>query len=115
MRSHKGKDKEKLQDFEQLEGALRRFVLEKRARSKLAPARTYLLNILTDLNVLATFNQDIAQSELDRVSAELDELEGARPEHNRDGEEKCIIRRKAPGHAYHERAYADPVDRTGDR
>ncbi|KAL8827531.1 MAG: hypothetical protein Q9191_003128 [Dirinaria sp. TL-2023a] len=74
-RKDKGKDKEKLQDFEHLEGALRRFVLEKRARSKLAPARTYLLNILTDLNVLATFNQDIAQSELDRVSAELDELE----------------------------------------
>ena len=74
-RKDKGKDKEKLQDFEQLEGALRRFVLEKRARSKLAPARTYLLNILTDLNVLATFNQDIAQSELDRVSAELDALE----------------------------------------
>ena len=71
----KGKDKEKLQDFEQLEGALRRFVLEKRARSKLAPARTYLLNILADLNVLATTNQDIAQSELDRVTAELDELE----------------------------------------
>lgn len=71
----KGKEKEKLEDFEQLEGALRRFVLEKRARSKLAPAKTYLLNILTDLNVLATVNRDIAQSELDRVTHELEELE----------------------------------------
>ncbi|KAL8947083.1 MAG: hypothetical protein Q9222_006600, partial [Ikaeria aurantiellina] len=73
----KGKDKEKRQDFEHLEGALRRFVLEKRARSKLAPARTYLLNTLTDLHVLGTFNRDIAQSELDRALRELEELEPA--------------------------------------
>lgn len=71
----KGKEKEKIEDFERLEGALRRFVLEKRARSKLAPAKTYLLNILTDLNVLATVNRDIAQSELDRVTQELEELQ----------------------------------------
>jgi len=71
----KGKEKEKLQDFENLEGALRRFVLEKRARSKLAPARTYLLNVLGDLNVLATVNRDVAQSELDRVTKELTDLE----------------------------------------
>lgn len=73
----KGKDKEKLQDFEHLEGALRRFVLEKRARSKLAPAKTYLLNILTDLHVLAAHNRDIAKSELERVTAELEEIEPA--------------------------------------
>jgi len=71
----KGKDKEKIQDFEDLEGALRRFVLEKRARSKLAPAKTYLVNCLGDMNVLATVNRDVAQSELDRVSKELAELE----------------------------------------
>lgn len=73
----KGKDKEKVQDFEQLEGALRRFVLEKRSRSKLAPAKTYLLNILTDLHALATINRDVAQSELGRVTQELEELEPA--------------------------------------
>ncbi|KAF5009686.1 hypothetical protein F66182_15529, partial [Fusarium sp. NRRL 66182] len=49
----KGKEKEKIQDFEKLEGALRRFVLERRARSKLAPARTYILNVLSDINTLA--------------------------------------------------------------
>ena len=73
----KGKEKEKLQDFEKLEGSLRRFVLEKRARSKLAPAKTYLLNVLADLNLLATVNRDVAQSELDRVSQELQEIEPA--------------------------------------
>lgn len=71
----KGKDKEKIRDFNILEGALRRFVLEKRARSKLAPAKTYLMNCLGDLNILATVNRDVAQSELDRVSKELSEIE----------------------------------------
>ena len=76
-KKNKGKEREKLQDFENLEGSLRRFVLEKRARSKLAPAKTYLLNILTDLNLLATVNRDVAQSEFDRVSQELEEIEPA--------------------------------------
>ncbi|KUJ21730.1 transmembrane GTPase fzo1 [Mollisia scopiformis] len=71
----KGKDKEKIQDFENLEQSLRRFVLEKRARSKLAPARTYLLNVLNDVQTLATVNQEVAQSELDRVTKELNDLE----------------------------------------
>ncbi|KAL1955406.1 hypothetical protein VTO42DRAFT_8562 [Malbranchea cinnamomea] len=73
----KGKEKEKIQDFEKLEASLRRFVLEKRSRSKLAPAKTYLLNVLSDLNLLAAVNRDVAASELDRVSKELDELEPA--------------------------------------
>ncbi|KAI5864557.1 hypothetical protein GGS23DRAFT_452894 [Durotheca rogersii] len=71
----KGKEKEKVRDFEKLEQSLRRFVLEKRARSKLAPAKTYLLNILNDLNVLATVNSDVAQFELDRVTNDLREIE----------------------------------------
>ncbi|KAF9877952.1 transmembrane GTPase fzo1 [Colletotrichum karsti] len=71
----KGKDKEKIRDFENLEQSLRRFVLEKRARSKLAPAKHYLLNILKDVNELANVNTEVAQSELDRVTKELREIE----------------------------------------
>ncbi|KAI9158951.1 transmembrane GTPase Fzo1 [Paramyrothecium foliicola] len=71
----KGKDMDKIRDFEALEQSLRRFVLEKRARSKLAPARTYLLNILNDVNTLATVNHEVGQSELDRVTQELKQLE----------------------------------------
>ncbi|KAK2798626.1 hypothetical protein FQN50_008784 [Emmonsiellopsis sp. PD_5] len=70
----KEKEEEKIQDFENLESALRRFVLDKRSRSKLAPAKTYLLNILSDLHVLASVNRDVASSELDRMTKELDEL-----------------------------------------
>ncbi|KAH8782813.1 transmembrane GTPase fzo1 [Diaporthe sp. PMI_573] len=71
----KGKDKEKLRDFQNLEQSLRRFVLEKRARSKLAPAKHYLLNILNDVHSLANVNAEVAQSEFERVGKELRELE----------------------------------------
>lgn len=71
----KGKDPEKERDFGDLETSLRRFVLEKRARSKLAPAKTYLLNVLGDVHNLATVNRDVAQQELERVKKEMDALE----------------------------------------
>ncbi|CAK7221541.1 mitofusin [Sporothrix curviconia] len=71
----KGKGKEKLRNFESMEQALRRFVLEKRAQSKLAPAKNYLLNILNDVNALATVNTEVAQSEITRVGNELSEIE----------------------------------------
>ncbi|KAL4920556.1 hypothetical protein BDW62DRAFT_176738 [Aspergillus aurantiobrunneus] len=73
----KEKEKEKIQDFENLESSLRRFVLEKRSRSKLAPARTYLLNLLADLNALASVNRDVAEKELQNVLQELADLEPA--------------------------------------
>lgn len=73
----KGKEKQKIDDFNELEVSLRRFVLEKRARSKLAPARTYLMNVLGDLHSLATVNRDVAVSELERVERELSDLEPA--------------------------------------
>ncbi|KAJ8607913.1 hypothetical protein MRB53_040009 [Persea americana] len=69
------KEKEAQNDFNELEASLRRFVLEKRARSKLAPARTYLMNVLGDLNTLANVNKSVAQNELDRVTEELKQLE----------------------------------------
>ncbi|KKA28057.1 hypothetical protein TD95_001549 [Thielaviopsis punctulata] len=71
----KGKAADNLRDFQNLEQALRRFVLEKRAKSKLAPARKYLLNILNDLNSLASVNQEVANEELQRVKKELLALE----------------------------------------
>jgi mitofusin len=71
----KGKEAEKQRDFADLEASLRRFVLEKRARSKLAPAKTYLLNVLGDMNNLATVNRDACQAELERVKKEMEALE----------------------------------------
>ncbi|CAK7272711.1 mitofusin [Sporothrix epigloea] len=71
----KGKGREKLRNFESMEQSLRRFVLEKRAQSKLAPAKNYLVNILNDINALATVNAEVAQSEIARVGDELSEIE----------------------------------------
>jgi mitofusin len=61
-------------DFDQLEASLRHFVLEKRAISKLKPAKTYLDNILHDLEVLADVNQKMSKQERDRLLDELNAL-----------------------------------------
>lgn len=61
-------------DFDQLEASLRHFVLEKRAISKLKPAKTYLDNILHDLEVLADVNQKMSKQERDRLLDELNSL-----------------------------------------
>ncbi|KAI5305670.1 hypothetical protein KEM56_003694 [Ascosphaera pollenicola] len=79
----KGKDKDKgkskddeksMRDFGNLEASLRRFVLEKRSHSKLAPARTYLMNVLSDLFVLASANKEVATKEYQTAKRELDAL-----------------------------------------
>lgn len=69
-----GKEEGKIKDFEDLEQALRSFVLDKRARSKLAPAKTYLLNLLSDIETLAAVNKEMAASDLDRIRNELEEI-----------------------------------------
>lgn len=69
-----GSDPEKLKSFEELEHNLRSFVLDKRARSKLAPAQTYLLNLLSDLETLAKVNVDTVTEELRRIEEELEKI-----------------------------------------
>ncbi|KAK9471495.1 P-loop containing nucleoside triphosphate hydrolase protein [Dipodascopsis tothii] len=61
-------------DFDRLETALRNFVLEKRAMSKLAPAKTYLVNVLSDLEAIAAYNEDITTSEVQRLHDQLEEI-----------------------------------------
>ncbi|GAA5937569.1 mitofusin [Sporobolomyces koalae] len=66
--------------FDHLEQSLRSFVLLKRSKSKLAPAKHYLLNLLADLSTLATANTIAANTEL---ASALKELERIRPIHER--------------------------------
>ncbi|GAA6016168.1 hypothetical protein JCM11491_003750 [Sporobolomyces phaffii] len=66
--------------FDHLEQSLRSFVLLKRSKSKLAPAKHYLLNLLADLSTLASANTIAANSEL---KSALVELERIRPIHER--------------------------------
>ncbi|KAG8875926.1 mitofusin [Tulasnella sp. 331] len=75
------------ESFQQLETALRSFVLVKRAKSKLMPATTYLSNVLSEIDLLAGANAVVAQSEQEQARADL---ERARPvlekmKHGRDG------------------------------
>lgn len=65
---------DKLAEFEALEQSLRSFVLDKRARSKLAPAKTYLLNLLGDLEMLADYNKETLAQKIGKIAEELDEL-----------------------------------------
>lgn len=60
------------EDFAELEKSLRTFVLEKRFQSKLAPAKTYLKNLLTDVEVIAKFNAGLAEERKAKAVKELD-------------------------------------------
>ncbi|KAL0960906.1 hypothetical protein HGRIS_005915 [Hohenbuehelia grisea] len=57
--------------FDDLETALRSFVLVKRSKSKLHPVSTYLHNLLSDVELLTSANAIVAQSEIDRAEADL--------------------------------------------
>lgn len=61
-------------DFENLENSLRNFVLKKRSMSKLLPAKTFLLKILNDLEVISNYNIDVFNSEMTNLNNELNKL-----------------------------------------
>lgn len=61
-------------DFQKLEGSLRSFILEKRARSKLAPAKRFALNVLSDVKSIAKFNLEAANVKAQEISSKLDKI-----------------------------------------
>lgn len=67
-------DDDQSNDADPLEASLRNFILEKRSSSKLAPARTYVLNVLSDLRVLCHDNRTSAEHELRELHNQLDSL-----------------------------------------
>ncbi|KAI9298579.1 hypothetical protein K502DRAFT_346011 [Neoconidiobolus thromboides FSU 785] len=58
-------------DFQRLESCLRSFILEKRARSKLAPAKRFALNVLDDISTLSEFNLEEANKQADEIESSL--------------------------------------------
>jgi len=71
--------------FAGLQAALRTFILEKRGKSKLAPAATYLSHLLADVELLVSANalaaqdeHDAAKDDLARVKPILDKMKAAR-------------------------------------
>ncbi len=57
--------------FARLEASLRDFVLLKRSKSKLLPAQTYVLRLLSDIALLARTNVSVARQELAEAAREL--------------------------------------------
>lgn len=63
-------------NFDHLDAALRRFILDKRAISKLQPAKNYLVNLLGDLKALSQVNQSIYVQEQERMKDVLRQTVG---------------------------------------
>lgn len=77
-----------------LEQSLRSFVLLKRSRSKLAPAKTYILNLVADLIVLAEANIAVATKERNDAVEALDIV---KPIHERLEKDKEAIESEIDG------------------
>ena len=60
--------------FDDLEQSLRSFILVKRSKSKLQPVSTYLSKLLTDIELLASANAIVADSELQRARDNLTQV-----------------------------------------
>lgn len=73
--------------FEQLEACLADFILSKRTMSKLLPAKTYLCNLLCDLNILFEHNERHCQQSLMAVRRDIDVLSPCYEE---------LVKREAP-------------------
>ncbi|CAO3668975.1 unnamed protein product [Rhizopus stolonifer] len=58
-------------DFARLEERLRAFVLENRTKSKLLPAKNYLVNLLLDINVLSKANQEKSSEDYNQATLSL--------------------------------------------
>jgi mitofusin len=61
-------------DFDHLEESLRNFVLQKRALSKLQPAKTYLTKLFGDIQALSTINQKIYLNDKNSLTDKLNQL-----------------------------------------
>ncbi|RCH82536.1 mitofusin, partial [Rhizopus azygosporus] len=60
-------------DFARLEQRLRAFVLENRTKSKLLPAKNYLVNLLLDIQVLSEANKSKSTDDHARATKELEQ------------------------------------------
>ncbi|TPX33895.1 hypothetical protein SmJEL517_g03314 [Synchytrium microbalum] len=66
-----------LGEFEKLEARLRTFILEKRARSKLAPAKQYMVNLLSDMYTFSSYTASILKTRAKKMTVELKQAEPA--------------------------------------
>ncbi|EIW81095.1 hypothetical protein CONPUDRAFT_72913 [Coniophora puteana RWD-64-598 SS2] len=60
--------------FDDLESSLRSFVLVKRSKSKLGPVSTYLLNLVSDIELLVGANAIVAQDDLEKAQDDINRV-----------------------------------------
>jgi len=61
-------------DFDHLESSLRNFVLQKRALSKLQPAKTYVSKLLNDIEALSSINQKMYINDREEMVGKLNQI-----------------------------------------
>ena len=64
-----------LSDFDRLENRLRSFILEKKARSKLAPAKQYMINVLSDIYTFSSYTSSVLRNRVKKMTMELKQAE----------------------------------------
>ncbi|KAL2912184.1 mitofusin [Polyrhizophydium stewartii] len=64
---------EAAKSFAHLEDSLRTFILEKRSRSKLSPAKVYLGHVLSDVILISNHNASMADTRITGLASELQE------------------------------------------
>lgn len=105
--------------FEDLEAALRSFVLVKRAKSKLNPASTYLSNIISDIELLVGANAIVAQAEIAHAKGDLDAVRPVleRMKNSREALEEALeaVEEQGAGSASNKthRLLTEALDRVG--
>jgi mitofusin len=63
-------------EFDDLEQCLRTFILEKRCKSKLNPAKVYLENVLKDIKYISEYNK---QLEMEKIRSIQEKIDGEMP------------------------------------
>jgi mitofusin len=105
--------------FEDLEAALRSFVLVKRAKSKLNPASTYLSNLILDIELLVGANAIVAQAEIAHAKGDLDAVRPVleRMKNSREALEEALeaVEEQGAGSASNKtrRMLTEALDRVG--
>ena len=69
---HGGNDDPNSPDFDALEASLRKFILDKRAISKLLPAKDFLTHLLSDMAIISDQNEQIWSQEVADKTFELE-------------------------------------------
>lgn len=97
-------------DFDHLESSLRKFILEKRALSKLLPAKNYTINVLKDLEYVFQVNETMYLKDRELL---MDELNSITPVYEQTLQQSLKIQEKI--NKFIEKSCSDVYDYSKNR